>query len=169
MNSRKLNDQFGLSHLINSIFSSLNLADTNDYLSLGQGQMRECVVLIDGMGQDAINKFADQFSIFEELKQIKTIYTDFPSTTATSISTLGTGVLPGLHGMLGYTVRVPRSDNRLLNARMQLINLLTSSQYLKSLNRLKLFILIFHRQLPPASQLLEPACCLAYMACLATP
>ena len=116
MNSRKLNDQFGLSHLINSIFSSLNLADTNDYLSLGQGQMRECVVLIDGMGQDAINKFADQFSIFEELKQIKTIYTDFPSTTATSISTLGTGVLPGLHGMLGYTVRVPRSDNRLLNA-----------------------------------------------------
>ena len=116
MNSRKLNDQFGLSHLINSIFSSLNLADTNDYLSLGQGQMRECVVLIDGMGQDAINKFADQFSIFDELKQIKTIYTDFPSTTATSISTLGTGVLPGLHGMLGYTVRVPRSDNRLLNA-----------------------------------------------------
>jgi predicted AlkP superfamily pyrophosphatase or phosphodiesterase len=47
---------------------------------------------------------------------VRTIYTNFPSTTATSLSTLGTGVLPGVHGMLGYTVRVPRSDNRLLNA-----------------------------------------------------
>ena len=27
-----------------------------------------------------------------------------------------TGQLPGVHGMLGYTVRVPRSDGRILNA-----------------------------------------------------
>ena len=116
MNTGKSIDHFGLSHLINSVFSTLNLDGTTDYLSLGQGQMRECLVLIDGMGQDAINKFSEQFPIFEDVKQVKTIYTDFPSTTATSISTLGTGVLPGMHGMLGYTVRVPRSDNRLLNA-----------------------------------------------------
>ena len=50
------------------------------------------------------------------IRDRRTIYTNFPSTTATSLSTLGTGVLPGVHGMLGYTVRVPRSDNRLLNA-----------------------------------------------------
>ena len=68
------------------------------------------------MGQDAIDKYGDQFPIFDELKQVKKLYTNFPSTTATSLSTLGTGVLPGVHGMLGYTVRVPRSDNRLLNA-----------------------------------------------------
>jgi predicted AlkP superfamily pyrophosphatase or phosphodiesterase len=68
------------------------------------------------MGQDAVDKYGDQFPIFDELKNVRTIYTNFPSTTATSLSTLGTGVLPGVHGMLGYTVRVPRSDNRLLNA-----------------------------------------------------
>ena len=116
MNSGKINQQFGLSHLTNSIFSTLNVADTNDYLALKQANMRECLILIDGMGQDAVNKYGDQFPIFEELKNVRTIYTNFPSTTATSLSTLGTGVLPGVHGMLGYTVRVPRSDNRLLNA-----------------------------------------------------
>ena len=116
MNSGKINQQFGLSHLTNSIFSALNVADTTDYLALKQANMRECLILIDGMGQDAVNKYGDQFPIFEELKNVRTIYTNFPSTTATSLSTLGTGVLPGVHGMLGYTVRVPRSDNRLLNA-----------------------------------------------------
>jgi len=116
MNSGKINQQFGLSHLTNSIFSALNVADTTDYLALKQENMRECLILIDGMGQDAVNKYGDQFPIFEELKNVRTIYTNFPSTTATSLSTLGTGVLPGVHGMLGYTVRVPRSDNRLLNA-----------------------------------------------------
>jgi hypothetical protein len=116
MNSGKINQQFGLSHLTNSIFSALNVTDTTDYLALKQANMRECLILIDGMGQDAVNKYGDQFPIFEELKNVRTIYTNFPSTTATSLSTLGTGVLPGVHGMLGYTVRVPRSDNRLLNA-----------------------------------------------------
>jgi predicted AlkP superfamily pyrophosphatase or phosphodiesterase len=78
--------------------------------------MRECLILIDGMGQDAVDRYADQFSVFSQLKLYKNLHTNFPSTTATSLSTLGTGVLPGVHGMLGYTVRVPRSDNRLLNA-----------------------------------------------------
>lgn len=68
------------------------------------------------MGQDAVDRYADQFSVFSQLKLYKNLHTNFPSTTATSLSTLGTGVLPGIHGMLGYTVRVPRSDNRLLNA-----------------------------------------------------
>jgi hypothetical protein len=44
------------------------------------------------------------------------VQTSFPSTTATSLATLITGELPGVHGMLGYTVQVPRSGGRLLNA-----------------------------------------------------
>jgi len=44
------------------------------------------------------------------------IQTAFPSTTATSLATLTTGAMPGAHGMLGYTVQVPRSGGRLLNA-----------------------------------------------------
>jgi len=111
-----MNNQFGLSHLTNSIFNSLAVPNTSDWLSLGVGAKRECLILIDGMGQDALDKFADQFIIFSQLKNQANLKANFPSTTATSLSTLGTGVLPGVHGMLGYTVRVPRSDNRLLNA-----------------------------------------------------
>ena len=111
-----MNNQFGLSHLTNSIFNSLSVPNTSDALSLGVGAQRECLILIDGMGQDALDKFADQFTIFSQLKNQANLKANFPSTTATSLSTLGTGELPGVHGMLGYTVRVPRSDNRLLNA-----------------------------------------------------
>jgi hypothetical protein len=110
------NQRFGLADITNSIFNSLSVPETIDSLSLGSAENREVLILIDGMGQDAIDKYGDQFPIFDELKQVKKLYTNFPSTTATSLSTLGTGVLPGVHGMLGYTIRVPRSDNRLLNA-----------------------------------------------------
>jgi hypothetical protein len=110
------NQRFGLADITNSIFNSLSVPETIDSLSLGSAENREVLILIDGMGQDAVDKYSDQFPIFDELKQVKKLYTNFPSTTATSLSTLGTGVLPGVHGMLGYTVRVPRSDNRLLNA-----------------------------------------------------
>ena len=110
------NQRFGLADITNSIFNSLSVPETIDSLSLGSAENREVLILIDGMGQDAIDKYGDQFPIFDELKQVNKLYTNFPSTTATSLSTLGTGVLPGVHGMLGYTVRVPRSDNRLLNA-----------------------------------------------------
>jgi len=110
------NQRFGLADITNSIFNSLAVPETIDSLSLGSAENREVLILIDGMGQDAIDKYGDQFPIFDELKRVKKLYTNFPSTTATSLSTLGTGVLPGIHGMLGYTVRVPRSDNRLLNA-----------------------------------------------------
>ena len=111
-----MSNLFGLSHLTNSIFNSLSTPLTTDYLNLGQGEKRECIILIDGMGQDALDMYGDEFIIFSQLTSRAKLVANFPSTTATSLSTLGTGVLPGVHGMLGYTVRVPRSDNRLLNA-----------------------------------------------------
>jgi len=38
--------KFGLADLTNSIFNSLLLPDTTDTLSIGQGGMRECLILI---------------------------------------------------------------------------------------------------------------------------
>ena len=38
----------------------------------------------------------------------------FPSTTPTSLTSLGTGVPPGQHGILGFTVNVPGTE-RVLN------------------------------------------------------
>jgi hypothetical protein len=74
--------------------------------------------LIDGMGADLIAKYGSEFPIFKELNSLTNLDSHFPSTTATNLSSLGTGTLPGVHGMLGYTVRVPRSGEpgRLLNS-----------------------------------------------------
>ena len=77
---------------------------------------RELLFLIDGFGFDTLSKYADVMPTMSRMFNHGTIQTAFPSTTATSLATLTTGELPGVHGMLGYTVRVPRSGGRLLNA-----------------------------------------------------
>ena len=77
---------------------------------------RELLFLIDGFGADVIEKYADVMPTISRLTKFSTIQTSFPSTTATSLATLMTGTLPGVHGMLGYTVQVPRSGGRILNA-----------------------------------------------------
>ncbi|WP_373871032.1 alkaline phosphatase family protein [Actinoplanes philippinensis] len=44
---------------------------------------------------------------------VRTLTTGFPSTTPVSLVTVGAGVPPGAHGVLGFTVRRP--DGRILN------------------------------------------------------
>jgi predicted AlkP superfamily pyrophosphatase or phosphodiesterase len=108
-----------LAGLSNSIFSSLGLASASNPLAIGASPgARECFVLIDGYGADALAKYGAAFPIFSQMKSLPSLTAHFPSTTATNLSSLGTGVLPGAHGMLGYTVRVPRSGEpgRLLNS-----------------------------------------------------
>lgn len=108
-----------LAALSNSIFASLNLvgASNNLDIEINPGA-RECLLLIDGMGSELLRKYGAEFSIFGELLSLEKLDSHFPTTTATNLSSLGTGTLPGVHGMLGYTVRVPRSGEpgRLLNS-----------------------------------------------------
>ncbi len=54
-----INQKLGLADLTNSIFNSLAVPNTKDPLKLGVDAQRECLILIDGMGQDALDKFAD--------------------------------------------------------------------------------------------------------------
>jgi hypothetical protein len=77
---------------------------------------RELLFLIDGFGFDTLAPYADAMPTMSRMFNHGLIQTAFPSTTATSLATLTTGVMPGAHGMLGYTVQVPRSGGRLLNA-----------------------------------------------------
>ncbi len=106
-----------LSQITPSIFSSLGLESAVDHLSVGQSPMgRELLFLIDGFGFDTLSTYADAMPTMSRMFNHGRIQTAFPSTTATSLATLTTGQLPGSHGMLGYTVQVPRSGGRLLNA-----------------------------------------------------
>jgi hypothetical protein len=106
-----------LSQVTPSIFSSLGLESAVDHLAVGiSPHGRELLFLIDGFGLDTLTTYADAMPTMSRMFNHGRIQVAFPSTTATSLATLTTGQLPGAHGMLGYTVQVPRSGGRLLNA-----------------------------------------------------
>jgi hypothetical protein len=76
---------------------------------------RIVVLLVDGLGHHLLPAaaphaptlaaaLAGQFGTLDELTCA------FPSTTPTSLVTLGTGVAPGEHGILGFTLNVPGTD-----------------------------------------------------------
>jgi len=76
---------------------------------------REILFLVDGLGADVLTSYAEFAPTLVKMTFRGNVTTSFPSTTATSLATLTTGELPGAHGMLGYTVQVPRSGGRILN------------------------------------------------------
>jgi Type I phosphodiesterase / nucleotide pyrophosphatase len=75
-----------------------------------------CVLLVDGMGWELLARSAAAAPFLTGLAATgRCLTAGFPATTATSLSSLGTGRTPGQHGVLGYQVRVP-DTGRLLNA-----------------------------------------------------
>jgi hypothetical protein len=76
---------------------------------------RAVVVLVDGLGYELIRRRGGHAPFLRSLLPAAYRLTSgFPSTTATSMATFGTGAPPGAHGLLGYEVLVPGED-RLVN------------------------------------------------------
>jgi hypothetical protein len=74
------------------------------------------VFLVDGLGSDLLETHRHAAPYLASLLTAESTGTaGVPSTTATSLTSLGTGLTPGGHGVVGFTSRVPGSD-RLLNA-----------------------------------------------------
>jgi hypothetical protein len=77
---------------------------------------RYVVVLVDGLGWNLLRRSArDVPYLASLLGDARAITSGVPSTTATSLASLGTGLVPGQHGLVGYTSRVP-ATGELLNA-----------------------------------------------------
>lgn len=76
------------------------------------------VLLVDGLGAELLRRHAHAAPYLSSLLDGSPPATaGVPSTTATSLTSLGTALPPGAHGLVGYTSRVPGTD-RLLNALM---------------------------------------------------
>jgi len=74
------------------------------------------VFLVDGLGAQLLERYAHAAPFLSALAAGQAVGTaGVPSTTATSLTSLGTGLTPGTHGLVGFTSRVPGTD-RLLNA-----------------------------------------------------
>jgi hypothetical protein len=74
------------------------------------------VFLVDGLGAELLRRHASYAPYLASLLDYSEPGTaGVPSTTATSLASLGTGLVPGAHGLVGFTSRVPGTD-QLLNA-----------------------------------------------------
>lgn len=74
---------------------------------------RVVVILVDGMGEELLALMAPHAPLLASLLSgaghHARLDCTFPSTTPTSLVSLGTGVGSGEHGVLGFTVRIPGS------------------------------------------------------------
>ncbi|RLV49452.1 alkaline phosphatase family protein [Nocardioides mangrovicus] len=74
------------------------------------------VMLVDGMGRELLAAHRDHAPYLSSLLARSEPGTaGVPSTTATSLTSLGTALPPGGHGMVGFTQRVPGTE-QLLNS-----------------------------------------------------
>ena len=106
-----------LADLLPSVCAVLGVPDTADVLALTgplDGVDRVAVLLVDGLGAYQLPVAAPYAPVLAGLAAgSRTLTAGFPSTTPVSLVTVGTGVRPGTHGVLGFTTRMP--DGRVLN------------------------------------------------------
>jgi hypothetical protein len=97
-----------LGELVVSLLGCLGVAGFANPLAV-EPAARACLLLVDGLGWELLrlNPAAAPFlnSIARE-----PLTAGFPATTAASLSSLATGVPPGEHGLVGYTMALPGYD-----------------------------------------------------------
>jgi hypothetical protein len=76
--------------------SALRLPDAESYV----------VFLIDGLGSELLRRYQHAAPFLSSLVS-RPATCGVPSTTATSLTSLGTGLSPGQHGLIGFTARIP--------------------------------------------------------------
>ncbi|MEO6797065.1 MAG: alkaline phosphatase family protein [Candidatus Dormibacter sp.] len=81
---------------------------------------RVCLLLIDGLGWELLRANRETAPFMYSLAQ-EPLTAGFPATTVASISSLATGLPPGQHGLVGYTMALPGQSRA--------FNLLTWSLY----------------------------------------
>lgn len=97
-----------LSDLMPSVLASLGMASEAGVLALPETS-RAVVLLVDGLGAELLRRHTEQAPFLSSLSA-RSLTAGFPSTTVTSLASLGTGLPPGEHGLPGYTSWVQEVD-----------------------------------------------------------
>jgi hypothetical protein len=103
-----------LTDVLPSVLGALGVAGEQNDLDLPTAR-QYCVLLIDALGWNAMRAHQAQASFLNSMPG-SAITASVPSTTVTSLTSLGTGLAPGRHGLLGYTTRKPGTATTLFNA-----------------------------------------------------
>jgi predicted AlkP superfamily pyrophosphatase or phosphodiesterase len=92
-----------LADVLPSALAALGVAGERNVLAV---EPAECVVvlLVDGLGWQLLRAHRAEAPFLSSLAA-RPLTAGFPTTTAASLTSLGTGVPPGRHGITGYTTR----------------------------------------------------------------
>ncbi len=90
-----------LADVVPSLLAGLGVPGMVDVLGIS-GPTRVCVLLVDGLGWRLLREHEGDAPFLASLAG-SAITAGFPSTTASSVAALGTGVPTGEHGLVGYS------------------------------------------------------------------
>ncbi|GAA4128836.1 alkaline phosphatase family protein [Nocardioides fonticola] len=72
------------------------------------------VFLVDGLGARLLDRYAHAAPYLSSLRRLAPATAGIPSTTATSLTSFGTALPPGTHGVVGFSSRIPGTERLLL-------------------------------------------------------
>jgi Type I phosphodiesterase / nucleotide pyrophosphatase len=96
-----------LSDLLPSLLAALDVPGFANPLGV-EPLRRACLLVVDGLGWELLlanRRVAPVLAGAAE--QGRPVTTGFPATTSTSLASIGTGLPPGRHGLVGYTIALP--------------------------------------------------------------
>lgn len=95
-----------LAAVLPSLLAAMGVRGHTD--TIGFPQCRSAIVLlVDGLGQQLLTEHAADAPYLSTLPTAEPLTAGFPTTTAASISSLGTGRCVGEHGIAGYSFAAP--------------------------------------------------------------
>ncbi|GAA1285449.1 alkaline phosphatase family protein [Pseudonocardia aurantiaca] len=68
------------------------------------------LLLVDGLGSELLRRYARDAPFLAGLPDVGPVTVGFPSSTSISLASLGTGLPPGVHGILGVAFRAETGD-----------------------------------------------------------
>ena len=96
-----------LADLLPSLLAALDVPGFANPLGV-EPLRRACLLVVDGLGWELLlaNRRAAPV-LADAAERGRPVTTGFPATTATSLASIGTGLPPGRHGLVGYTIALP--------------------------------------------------------------
>jgi predicted AlkP superfamily pyrophosphatase or phosphodiesterase len=98
-----------LADVVPSVLSAMGVAGFDGPIPLPDDIASACVLLIDGLGAELLDNYADDAPVLAALRS-GTLQVGFPSTTVAGLAAVGTGCRSGEHGMVGLSFRLPGAD-----------------------------------------------------------
>ena len=109
-----------LSDLTPSLLAALGVSGFPNPLGV-EPMAQACLLLVDGLGWELVRENREHAPFLAGLLETGSSLTaGFPSTTAVSIASIGTGKPPGEHGIVGFTMAIPGYDRAMNNLRWAL-------------------------------------------------